>query len=138
MSRRCAGSSRAIAGLAASSDSASSGLSVGEATERLAEREVRRGTVTEIEAVADEHPPALRSGSLAQLGDETALARAGVAAEHDCATGGRTEPDEVAQRAKLIDSPDQGHGTRVERHACHHDGRDHQVSRFSGEGFSGE
>ena len=69
----------------------------------------------------------MRSGPLAQLGDEAALARPGVAAEHDRSRRAvELRPTRSHNVPELIDSPDQGRGARVEGHACHHDGRDHQ------------
>ncbi len=138
VSRRCAGSSRAIAGLAATRDSASAGLSV--ASRPSASLNGRYGgelSPKSRQCPTSTRQPCDRARSLNSATSRLLPAPASPpsttrrAAEPRPSRLRRAETDEVAQRAKLIDSPDQGRGTRVERHACHHDGHDHQVSRVS-------
>ena len=80
----------------------------GEPAEGLAERQVGQGTVTEVETVTDDHPPARVNGLVAQLGQQPGLADSGVAREQHGAgwvwlagrRAGRARPAQRAGRAR--------------------------------------
>ncbi len=80
-----------------------------ETAEGVAERQVREGDVTEVEALPDEHPPARLLCPHRQLGDEAALSDAGIATEDEVAARLVVEADERGDPPDLLTAPDEGY-----------------------------
>ena len=112
-----------------------------DAAEDLGEWEVGQGAVAEVEAVAGDDLPAEVDGAVAQGGEESGLADAGVAGEKDGGTGlagagvpGRDDAEPESQILQLGISSHEW-GGRHRRHTTHHVGcRGHQAPGFRGGG----
>jgi hypothetical protein len=107
-----------------------------ETAEDLGEREVGQGAVGEVEAVAGDDLPAPVEGAVAQRGEESGLADAGVAREEDDAArarvSGRDDAEPESEVLQLGISPHEG-SSRDRCHAAHHVGwHRHGASGFGG------
>ena len=79
----------------------------GQPAERLAERKVRRRPVAEVDAVADQHLPAVYGDAAGELGYQPALAGTGVATEEHRPACHVAPTDKLRKLAQLIHAPDQ-------------------------------
>jgi hypothetical protein len=84
------------------------GVLRGEPGERLAERQVRRRGVTQIDAVPDEAQDALRRRAAEQLAQEPGLAHAGVAThDHRRRRAGLRGADRADEAAEFVGATDE-------------------------------
>lgn len=101
----------------------------GQPTEGVAEGQIGQGAVAEVEAVADEYPPAGLPRPLPELVDETALAYARVATEDEVAAWLGLQADEIRQPPDLVVASDERCQCRLRGHVRNHDGRTAPLGR---------